>query len=450
MAMTSKSLDTLDDSIFHYNLSVSENDSLEVQARLSIASSELTLLDAQISEARAKLASFTRQREQQALRVNRYQGALSISRTLPAEVVRELLIQCIHSSGPMGLFPHPTDTRLVLTQVCSLWRTIICDTPTLWCDYEIRASKGLKQGDDTRSRLKDIMTACFGRAKTLPLNLAIKPFTPPSEFLPVYLVPDVLNPWAGQYGKLDLVYPRKEIWYWANHGSGWITEFPILTDLSIQEAQDTGEKPDEYNDDEEFSLSGWSELPMRCPSLTHFSLSGIGFHLDDLGFSWEQVTTIRLKDSELTSDRCYDLWKRCPSLEEFSAKLISDWRADDQALDLITVPQLLNLSFTTPSVLPCARLLRSLEAPKLRDVSLLITESFDEEDFLNLKNIPGIDEKLRELKVQQGMRLGEPLLNEIGEGLLIYFRASNGSTSTSLNPIWKMMSTVRSQNTLDL
>ncbi|TFK66032.1 hypothetical protein BDN72DRAFT_163267 [Pluteus cervinus] len=412
--MTNKtSLDALDDSIFHSNLSLLDNDVPEVKSRLSIAASELVLLDAQISEIKTKLQSLTRQRDQQALRVHRYQGVLSAFRTLPAEVVRELLIQCVHSSGPMGLLPHPTDTRLVLTQVCSLWRTIVCSTPDLWCDYEIRAMKSL---DDTRGRMKDLMTACFGRAKTLPLNLSVKPFTTPSEVLPVYLIADVVKPWAERYGKLDLIFPRKEVWYWATYETETRIKLPILTEFKLQEAKDDGEMPDEYFDDEEFSLVGWSDLPVECPSLTSLSLS-IGLDIQHVGFPWENMTTIHIKFDYVFSQQCYDLWGRCPLLEDFTAELAPE-ETTSQPLDQpINLPELRKLSFTASSAFSCRHILHSLEAPKLRDISISLTDSFFDSDVLELKAISGIDDKLRELKVQQGMQLEEPILNELGQGL---------------------------------
>ncbi|KAF8195204.1 hypothetical protein K438DRAFT_1719405, partial [Mycena galopus ATCC 62051] len=62
--------------------------------------------------------------------IDAHQALVSLLRRLPEDVIREIFIACLPSSGNPVM--NSQEAPLLLTHVCSGWRRIALTTPSLW------------------------------------------------------------------------------------------------------------------------------------------------------------------------------------------------------------------------------------------------------------------------------------------------------------------------------
>ena len=95
----------------------------------------LTKSNQELLEAHAEVLRFKEKAECLQQLVNSYRAILSPCRSIPQDILREIFYHCLptHRNSIMSA----TDAPVVLTRVCSLWRSVALTTPCIWAKIHI-------------------------------------------------------------------------------------------------------------------------------------------------------------------------------------------------------------------------------------------------------------------------------------------------------------------------
>jgi len=95
----------------------------------------LTKSNQELLEAHAEVLRFKEKAECLQHLVNSYRAILSPCRSIPQDILREIFYHCLpaHRNSIMSA----TEAPVVLTRVCSLWRSVALTTPHIWAKIHI-------------------------------------------------------------------------------------------------------------------------------------------------------------------------------------------------------------------------------------------------------------------------------------------------------------------------
>ena len=95
----------------------------------------LTKSNQELLEAHAEVLRFKEKAECLQQLVNSYRAILSPCRSIPQDILREIFYHCLptHRNSIMSA----ADAPVVLTRVCSLWRSVALTTPCIWAKIHI-------------------------------------------------------------------------------------------------------------------------------------------------------------------------------------------------------------------------------------------------------------------------------------------------------------------------
>lgn len=83
-------------------------------------------------------------RQEQCLQINLYRSAVTALRKLPNEILAEIFTHCVDE---VSIQLDPCQLIWTLANVCSRWRQIVFDTPSLWKCPDLRFN-GFPAQDD--------------------------------------------------------------------------------------------------------------------------------------------------------------------------------------------------------------------------------------------------------------------------------------------------------------
>ncbi|TFK33498.1 hypothetical protein BDQ12DRAFT_715804 [Crucibulum laeve] len=102
------------------------------------------------------------------------QGILSPIKALPHDMLAEIFLQCL-PDGPSFDWENrsdvPENAPVLLTRICSSWRALALETPSLWMTLTFFADSYIIPSNPSRcTKAIDLCKTWFSRAKSLPLN----------------------------------------------------------------------------------------------------------------------------------------------------------------------------------------------------------------------------------------------------------------------------------------
>ncbi|ESK87647.1 hypothetical protein Moror_1922 [Moniliophthora roreri MCA 2997] len=117
------------------NYTPDSQESTQIAAFLRKPQEDLDSLNDEIKQLQASLNNLIAQRDAVRFYIDRHRALLSPFRRLPADILRQIFIQCL----PTDQYPvRSTSTApLLVTRVCRFWRAIALSTPQLWCAIHI-------------------------------------------------------------------------------------------------------------------------------------------------------------------------------------------------------------------------------------------------------------------------------------------------------------------------
>ncbi|KAK7038850.1 hypothetical protein VNI00_010480 [Paramarasmius palmivorus] len=136
---------------------------------------KLDSLDKKIVHLQDVLRGFISQRDAIRSYVDQHRAIISHFRRLPADVIREIFIQCL----PTNHYPVRSITQapLLLTRICRFWREIAISTPQLWNIIHVHIPQLVAEVDleahlSLIHKRKDGVERWLKRSGTLPISLS--------------------------------------------------------------------------------------------------------------------------------------------------------------------------------------------------------------------------------------------------------------------------------------
>ncbi|KAJ7779197.1 hypothetical protein B0H16DRAFT_1501908 [Mycena metata] len=255
----------------------------------------------------------------------RLNAALSHMRTFPPEILGLIFIFCRDVDYEYADYPFVVvrNSPMVLTHVCSRWRTVADSTPRLWSTLRFPKSAFKDDGGPP------VLQQMLDRSRNLPLGITVQSM--PTEQCDSCGFRHILDSDFGETRWLDIVWAlhrrlesidldltsEEPARYYCPQQ----TVFPILSSLNL-------------------SLPGNDEAPL-VEILESFrnapALRSLKLHTDNswdycllANFPWSQLTTINLA-LPVSVEGVRDLLIRCPALEVVI--LPSLWDLDDLSDD---------------------------------------------------------------------------------------------------------------------
>lgn len=188
--------------LLHTNTTPSDRESLYIHDTISLARSRIAKLD---DDLKAITRRFRRKRNETEQFVKMHQRLLSLERRIPKEILSTIFVRCLPDRWPddfTGLLSKPIP--ILLSQVCSLWRSVAISTPELWSSIQVDISR-----DDSESRIEWFRT-WLSRNGSAPvrLRLRIGPNIDPLYSHP--LIP-ILSSQSDRWQHLQLIAPWASI-----------------------------------------------------------------------------------------------------------------------------------------------------------------------------------------------------------------------------------------------
>ncbi|KAJ7138389.1 hypothetical protein C8R44DRAFT_767318 [Mycena epipterygia] len=292
-------------SILHTNAVPSDTECQRIRDLLVGPRQRAADLTKEIEEMQIVLDRLERRREELDRFIDAHLSLVSPARRLPEDVIRAIFTACMPSAHNAVM--SPTQSPLLLCQICSDWRYIALSTPELWASLHIVVP--------TSSRINDVasaITTWLSRSGVLPLSISL--FV--SKRCQFRLVEDFKSDSAPLLASIDAfslrwkhiilpAFPEVDI-----HAHPSSEDLPMLHTLTVGSSL----------------FYRWPAslkyLPITASNLRSLSISS-GFNLPNLPLPWFQLTHLRISNEEHASDvqlhfpTCDALvvLRRCPALE---------------------------------------------------------------------------------------------------------------------------------------
>jgi F-box-like len=211
------------------------------------------------------------------------------SRNLPAEILSSIFLHCADLDGALNAI-NTIDTPLLLTKVCSGWRSVALLTQNLW-------SRLFLNINPNSTHQTTLVSTWLARSGTCPLQIYLIWQTPP--FLSSHPVLDVLVEYSHHWRNMFIYIP-----FAAYHSLLSIRgNLPILSELSL------GTDDDLISDEEDVL-----DLFEISPQLR--SLECVNLNPDMFKFPWAHITKIPIMS--VSVEDCIDILRHTERLENGS------------------------------------------------------------------------------------------------------------------------------------
>lgn len=288
----------------------SDAETQKIKASLNNAVLELQQLESNISRTQRRLESLCARRDALFSCTERYRIAIAPYKRLPPEVLRQIFFSCLPDT--VHLPPRPDDSPLLLTRICSSWRTLALDTQELWTDFEVALSARARRNNHAVGALNTWLSRCPDRPLSFKINTAPRaPFPLPGIRNPILPI-DLIIPHTFRIRTLDLRNISGEQMY------ALITlplgSFPLLEDVDVF-----------LRDSWMFRIEPW-EATAFCEArkLRSVAIRGFDgtFNPAALNLPWGQLRTLHF--DTLLSDPvgCHAMLRLCSDLREASIRVM--------------------------------------------------------------------------------------------------------------------------------
>lgn len=279
-------------------VALSELEASRIRQIITKQECKLELLTGKITEAKALLCKLFTE-EAQATRIrDTYRSLLSPIRRLPAELLGVVFVFCLPNSS--FVLPEKRHAPLLLTRICSSWRTIALSTPELWSRLRIVHhvnGRGQRKLNDIDHIIAPFMALWLSRSGSFPLSISITGIAMKQSIL------DVLSHHSSHCRRLELIRMHSWSSFRISH-----RDFPILRRLHVH-----SRVPD---------VKVFPYLIASAPELVDLRWE-VGSHVDGpssltitSSLPWAQLKRILLGSSTSTSiELLLDIFAMCPLLE---------------------------------------------------------------------------------------------------------------------------------------
>lgn len=374
----------------HSNIPASDAEALQIRELISMERRNISILEEQIRVANSQRSEFqpvnpslSSQREEYYDRLRRYESTVSIIRRVPAEIFVEIfLLYCLE---PASLPLLCTEPRLVVTRICSRWRSIALDLQNLWNRVSLTSSahessiytsiKFLdifdamdtthisrlpRRYEEKNKKIVGIVEEWFRRAWSVPLEVNLQ--YPSSIFSPELVIRDIVIPNSRRFRSIEMHIPQDTVQFFMGSSS---IMFDSLETLQIFVTKSSPKAP---------SWAGIA-VPHSAPKLRCLGFEiPRGFDSSLITFPSSKLTSLRLRCAFVPV--CMSVLAECPKLIECKLHISddSDISVTTSWDSIITLPHLRLFDLDTSMY---ESLFQYLCLPALEDLSIPLSENAD-------------------------------------------------------------------------
>lgn len=302
-------------------------------------------------------------------------GLRSLVRFLPDELLSRIFIECIPTKGAtVSLEASVHEAPMLLSHVCSRWRSVAFSTPQLWNRLIATIGPAPPPHSSHSRTLISLVQEWFHRAKTLPLSLRFASHlnyfhcSPDDPILAESDVPhSLLCALSSRLTYLDLAlgWTPKYLELLSHESQG--LPFPLLESLILRGTdflQD--ESLSEWGHDGQKPLTTFQDAKRLCRVAMYYPI--FGNNLGNVLFPWEQLTHFIVSE-RIQHGVLEDLFRRCTFLQQCVLTLAATPNSVP-AREVKTVHHhLIDLTIAMDNALNPS-ILRNFELPALKSLRL--------------------------------------------------------------------------------
>lgn len=283
--------------------------------------------------------------------IRNLKSALAPIRRLPPELLSEIFELCL----PKAKFirSSPSKAPLLLTQVCSAWRTICISNASLWSSLEIGKPSDIGPSPPSDTNMKGDITALvnmwFSRASNRPLSFSVQ-----ENNLLYQVVPETLERFGRQWQHLKIRVPKDTCMLLQSE-----IEYQALETFEMQTVEGL----------EDVVVEELSEAATRAPNLHQFIWDNPARRAARIALPWANLTRLIL-NTGIDIDQCLLMMSQLSNITHLTFQNI-----------IMSTAMLSNLRVTLPeltSLVICSEfpigppLFDELTLPKLKELVLNI------------------------------------------------------------------------------
>ena len=283
------------------NTPPSDEETAEMCTHLPILEEELRHLDIQLAVLHAKRTRLSNQ-------IDMCRAALAPHKRLPPELIREIILFSTTEHAVFPLVNSKKEGRLIVSQVCSTWRAVAFDTPTLW-SIKIPYLPAVPSSslELVGSWLSRCSSACLALNMVMGVVAAAKMEStdwnePKVKHKFDRIVHNIIIPNPRCFRELALAIPHLSAKTLCTLPSGY---FPRLRTLAMLQI-DNFFAPFPWNT----PVTTFSQTP--CLRRCDFVLGGARLH--DLQLPWAQLTQLVLVNHAMSNQALSNILAACDSI----------------------------------------------------------------------------------------------------------------------------------------
>ncbi|KAF9474118.1 hypothetical protein BDN70DRAFT_997256 [Pholiota conissans] len=317
------------DLLIDTNYVPTDEEVLQIQEYLSEPLQDLKSIEDKVTAAELHLQNLRREQAKLVQGIDKYRRLISPVRRLPADILREIFLSCLPEDR------NPTmscdEAPMLLTRICSVWRSIAMSTPRLWAALHIPVPKSgpvFEASYDPTTGARRLITSVVDarleavvgwmqRSGTLPLSFSLAEIDvyPPTNHAKTFL--KCIAEQRSRWKNIALVCAGSSLTDFRKIPP---SDVPLLQLLSIRVS-----RPEFAANTEELK---WKDSPIfSAAGITSLSLCFLDTPLFGFPFSWSQLTHFGLEADRwnTTADTSVDdltsILENCPNLVSCQLRL---------------------------------------------------------------------------------------------------------------------------------
>lgn len=352
------------------NTPPSPEESTEIHTHIPILEEELRHLDVQ-------LAILVTQRHRLTNQIKLCRAAVAPHKRLPPELIREIILFSTAEHATFPLVEGAKESRLIVSQICSAWRAVAFDTPTLWSIkipyLPVVPSSSLELVGSWLSRCSSAGFALNMTIGTIDAAKMEKTNWTDSKVKHKFdwVVNRIIIPNPHCFRELALAIPHFNAKTLCTLPPGY---FPKLRTVAIIQVDDffapfTMDTP----------ITAFSQAP--CLRRCDFMLNGVRPH--DLQFPWAQLTQLVLVNKSISNQTIMAVLSACASVAALHLGCVKfndgDGDASPSPKASLCLPNIhvFSVAFTYSTKTSNAPFLHSFYLPNLRRLVLKNTSGLN-------------------------------------------------------------------------
>ncbi|RDB21579.1 hypothetical protein Hypma_011248 [Hypsizygus marmoreus] len=278
--------------------------------------------------------------------------AVAPHRTLPPELLAKMFIHCMEDElgGPILLLPQSAGSLpWTLGHICSRWRQIVLQEPTLWNNISITYHNS--------THIPAMMKEALFRSAEASLSISI--YSHPSRNGPhdENPLPTMILPYIHRLRTLSLFVSAPSIRQFLSE----VSESPPA--LKVIEFWGDGNIEQTLRETKMFeNASNLRKLLLK--SIHNYVPLSVLPSAEDIPVPWAQLTHLELAFAFMSPDTAHNLLRVCSNLQECRFKIGSSQRGVVPT-DTVVVPHLRRLQFEVETVSASCEFIRPLLLPSL-------------------------------------------------------------------------------------